>query len=231
MCHETHDRLFLLHSGLSGFFQARPLWSMKGREGRGGLEKEMGEEVKGRCRQADFSNSTVHRYKIPVQQYGTGTRTGTTFRTGTHLYCFPFSCLLTEGNKNIHRGLCQVNVVIGWPAEHHWRLESPRTLVRGRRLHHAWNTLGEQWLTYQSAITVFLSSSGMVGTWPNFAKKDGIICLEALLFLLNFTGGFSSGKTHTADCCFVSGSYWYTQGSVFSYDVLSARRPSSVTFS
>ena len=31
------------------------------------------------------------------------------------------------------------------------------------------------------------------------------------LFLLNFTGGFSSGKTHTADCCFVSGSYWYTQ--------------------
>ena len=35
--------------------------------------------------------------------------------------------------------------------------------------------------------------------------------LEVLLFLLNFTGGFSSGKTHTADCSFVSGSYWYTQ--------------------
>ena len=81
MCHETHDRLFLLHSGLPGFFQARPLWSMKG-----GREKEMGEEVEGRCRQADFSNSTVYRYKIPVQQCGTGTRTGTTFRTGTHLY-------------------------------------------------------------------------------------------------------------------------------------------------
>ena len=66
-------------------------------------------------------------------------------------------------------------------------------------------------MTYQSAVTVLLSSSGMVATWPKFAKKHAIICLEALLFLLNFTGGFSSGKTHTADCCFVSGSYWYTQ--------------------
>ena len=49
----------------------------------------------------------------------------------------------------------------------------------------------------------------MVATWPNFAKKHAIICLEALLFPLNFTGRFSSAKTHTADCCFVSGSYWY----------------------
>ena len=36
-------------------------------------------------------------------------------------------------------------------------------------------------------------------------------CLETLLFVSNFTCGLSSGKTHTADCCFVSGSYWYTQ--------------------
>ena len=61
------------------------------------------------------------------------------------------------------------------------------------------------------AVTGFLYSSGMVATWPNFAKKHAIICLEALLFLLNITGGFSSGKTDTADSCFVSGSYWYTQ--------------------
>ena len=53
---------------------------------KGGREKEMGEEVEGRCRQADFSNSTVYWYKILVQQCGTGTRTGTTFRTGTHPY-------------------------------------------------------------------------------------------------------------------------------------------------
>ena len=51
----------------------------------------------------------------------------------------------------------------------------------------------------------------MVATWWNFAKKQAIICLEALLFLLHFTGGFSSGKTHIADCCFVSRSYWCTQ--------------------
>ena len=87
----------------------------------------------------------------------------------------------------------------------------PRTPVWGRHLHHAWKTLGKQWLTYQSAISVFLSSSGMVATWPNFAKKHAIISLEALLFHFNFTGRFSSGKTHTDDCRSVSGSYWYTQ--------------------
>ena len=68
-----------------------------------------------------------------------------------------------------------------------------------------------QTVAYQSTVIDFLSTSGMVETWPNFAKKHAIICLEALLFLLNFTGGFSSGKTHTSDYCFVSGPYWYTQ--------------------
>ena len=50
-----------------------------------------------------------------------------------------------------------------------------------------------------------------VGDVAEFAKKHAIICLETLLFLLNFTGGISSGKTNTADCCFVSRSCWYTQ--------------------
>ena len=64
-----------------------------------------------------------------------------------------------------------------------------------------------------------------MATWPNFAKKHVIICLEALLLLLNFTGGYSSGKTHTADCCFIY------PGFVSSYDVPNAKRPSSVKFS
>ena len=93
-----------------------------------------------------------------------------------------------------------------------WWGSRPRTPIWWRHLHHAWKILGKQWLTYQSAVTVFLSSSGMVATWPKFARNTyAIICFEALLFLLNFTGGFSSRKIHTADCCFASGSYWYTQ--------------------
>ena len=92
-----------------------------------------------------------------------------------------------------------------------WWSSRPRTSIRGGYLHHALKTLSKQWLTYPSAVTVFLSSSGMVATWPKFAKKHAIVCLEALLLLLSFTGWFSSGKTHTADCCFVLGSYWYTQ--------------------
>ena len=108
-----------------------------------------------------------------------------------------------------------------------WWSNRLRTPVRRRRLHHAWKILGKQWLTYQSAVTVFLSSSGTVATWPNFAKKHAIICLEALLFLLNFTGGFSSGKPTPSTVgvvlvypCFV-----------FCYDIPNARRPSSIKFS
>ena len=92
-----------------------------------------------------------------------------------------------------------------------WWNSRPRTPVRGRRLHLAWKIFGTQWLTYQSTVTIFLSSSGMMATWQNFAKKHALICLEAYLFLSNFTCGFSSGKPHTADCCFVSRPNWYTQ--------------------
>ena len=43
--------------------------------------------------------------------------------------------------------------------------------------------------------------------WPDLEKKHGTICFATLFDPLNFTGGASPGKTHTADCCFVSGSY------------------------
>ena len=57
---------------------------MKGEGGGGGERKRWGRRLREGVDKADFSNSTVYRYKIPVQR-GTGTRTGTTFRTDTHL--------------------------------------------------------------------------------------------------------------------------------------------------
>ena len=114
---------------------------------------------------------------------------------------FPFNCHLTEWNKNQSPG-AKSGEYGGWVTSStslaarksrvtatvcalalSWWSSRPRTLVRGRRLYHAWKILGKQWLTYQSAVTVFLSSSGMVATWANFAKKHAIICFEALLFL------------------------------------------------
>ena len=96
-----------------------------------------------------------------------------------------------------------------------WWSSRPRTAVRGRCLHHAWETLGKQSWTYQSAGTVFLSSSAMVETWPDFAKKRAklIVCSEALFFVVVVisTGGFSPGKAYTAGCCFILRSYRYTQ--------------------
>ena len=63
---------------------------------------------------------------------------------------------------------------------------------------------------HDSALTVFLSRSDTVATWPDFPKKTAIICFETLLDLLNFAGRVSPANSHTEDCYFISGSYWYT---------------------
>ena len=52
-----------------------------------------------------------------------------------------------------------------------WWSSRTQTPVRRRRSHHAGKTLGKQWLTYQSSVTVFMSSSGMVATWPNLQRN------------------------------------------------------------
>ena len=49
------------------------------------------------------------------------------------------------------------------------------------------------------------------GNVAEFCQKTRYHLFGSTSVSLNFTGGFSSGKTHTSDCCFVSGSYWYTQ--------------------
>ena len=103
--------------------------------------------------------------------------------------CFPFSCLLTEGNRNQSQGANSGECggwMTGWTSlaarmsrvtaavcalALSWWSSRPRTPVRGRRLHHAWKTLGKQWLTYQLSVTVFVSSSGMVATWPKLQRN------------------------------------------------------------
>ena len=103
--------------------------------------------------------------------------------------CFPGSCHLTEWNKHQSQGAKSGeydDLVTSWISlavresrvtaavcalALSWWSSRPRTPVRWRRLLYAWKILGEQWLTYQPAVTVFLSSSGMVATWPKFAKK------------------------------------------------------------
>ena len=161
---------------------------------------------------------------------------------------FPSAAFWRKGTKTSHRGLSQVNMVGGWPAEHHWWLQClvfqllcarwhchDGTVDHGHQLGDAVYTMpGRQWFTYQSALTVFLSLSGMLATWPNFAKKHSIICLEAILFLLNFTAGFSSGKAWEypqRQLLLPLGVVLVHPGFVSCYDVLNARRPSSVTFS
>ena len=126
-------------------------------------------------------------------------------------------------NSTSHRGLSQVSTMDGWPAEHHWQLKSPelqlicaltlswwssrlRTLFRGRRLHHAWKTLGKQLFTYRSAVAVFLSV-WYGGNVAGFCRETRHCLLRALLFLLKFADRFSFGKTPTHKYCFVSRSY------------------------
>lgn len=52
----------------------------------------------------------------------------------------------------------------------------------------------------------FLFSEGLVATWSDLVKH-ATVCFAILTDHLNFTGGVSPVKTHTADCCIVSGLY------------------------
>ena len=61
--------------------------------------------------------------------------------------------------------------------------------MRGRLVLQASKTCGRHVLIYQSAVTVFRSTSGIVATWPDFAKKTAIICLLVLRARLNLEGG------------------------------------------
>ena len=81
----------------------------------------------------------------------------------------------------------------------------------GRRVRTAYSTWGRHWRTYQSAVTVRLSSSGVVVMCPILAMYEATISLLVLLDRLNFGGWVSPGKSQTNDWAFVSGSKWYTQ--------------------
>ena len=87
-----------------------------------------------------------------------------------------------------------------WALAISWYRCSPRRPVPGRFSHQLSNTLGRQKLVYQSAVTVRQSSSGIVVSPASTSQHS---------WLLNFTRESSHWKTHTVDCCFVSGSYWY----------------------
>ena len=118
--------------------------------------------------------------------------------------CFPFSSLLTEGNKNQSQGTksgeyggwvtswtslgarkSRVTAAVWALALSLWS-SKPRTPVWGRHLHHVWTILGKQWLTYQSAVTVFLSSSGMVAwSWIDCCSKDVNVRIKKVWSALN----------------------------------------------
>ena len=48
---------------------------------------------------------------------------------------FPSAAFWQKGAKTSHRGLSQVNMVGGWPAEHHWWLDSPESQLLCTRWH------------------------------------------------------------------------------------------------
>ena len=115
-----------------------------------------------------------------------------------------------------------------WALAFPWWSSRPLEPVFGRRALQASKTSGRQVLEYHSALAVFLSRSGVEATLPNLAKKIANICLKVLLDLLNFTAGISSGKSKTEDCCWVSGSYWYTRILVTDDDIQDPLWPASV---
>ena len=173
---------------------------------------------------------------------------------------FFFNCLLTEGNKNLLKRP-KSGGYSGWVTNWtslvarqskvtaavctralSWWSSRPQIPVWGCCLHYAWKTLGRLLLTYQSAVTVFLSSSSIVATWVDLAKKQNKTkqknpthtytktpyhLFGSTSISFNFTGGFSSEKTHTAGCC----SPRCHIGFISCYNVPNAKRPSSIILS
>ena len=86
--------------------------------------------------------------------------------------------------------------------------------VRGRRLFHASNTLESSGLYKRSLqrYTVVFYPRGTSGSYLlTLTKESSYLSFLITANTLNFTVRFSCGKTHTADCCFVSGFNWYAR--------------------
>ena len=89
-------------------------------------------------------------------------------------------------SDQIHSVLCQ-DVASGGRsvnAGKHW------VSRRGRRLLHSSKTLDRQWLIYQSELTFFLSSIGMVASCPELrgevARNIKLFSNVLMLFFLSF---------------------------------------------
>ena len=104
---------------------------------------------------------------------------------------------LEETERN-HEGLNPGNTLL-------CRSSRPRIPLFARRVVQAPKTLGRQMLMYR------------VGQMPHdriWQRRLQLSVWKVLLDLFNFTGGLSSRKSQTEDCCLVSGSYWYTEVSL-----------------
>ena len=70
-------------------------------------------------------------------------------------------------------------------------------------------TSGTQIVVCHSELTVLHCSRGIFATEAVLSKKQASICVEVFAPRTSFIRFGSSSKTHTVDCCFVSGSYVY----------------------
>ena len=77
--------------------------------------------------------------------------------------------------------LSQVTAVGKRPAEHQWQRESPEY---SRPWTSIYTIPSKRMMTYQSTVKIFLSSSGMVATWPDLASKRFGNVSETFLFLV-----------------------------------------------
>ena len=85
-----------------------------------------------------------------------------------------------------------------------------RTPVRRRRLHHAWKTLGKlvDIPVSRTCLSVLKRYDGKVA---EFCKETRYHLFGSTSVSFEFHRWVLIWEAHTANCCFVSGSYWYIQ--------------------
>ena len=150
-----------------------------------------------------------------------------------------------KGTKTSHRGLSQVTLVGGWPAEHHWRLESPQLKLLCA-CWHCHDGAVDHGLPFGDAVYTmpgrFFTNSGWYASqpWPSFCPQ-AVWWQHGQILQINMFGSTSvSFESHWSVLIWEDpncqqllrlGVVLVYPGFVSCYYVPNARRPSYVKFS
>ena len=139
---------------------------------------------------------------------------------------FPAAAFWRKGTNTSHRGLSQANIVVGWPAEYYWRLESPELQLLCERWHchdgavdnghpfgHAIYTMPGDFRQTVADILHSRKSFCPQAVWWQLGRilQRNTLSFDWKHFCFYWISQVSSHLGRPIPPTVASGSYWYTQ--------------------